>query len=77
MEMNNIEEILKTIGAEDIPADVQRIAEQTSIDFDKTLTKSMAVFKMVISASVCRNILAAVTIAIFNSHTITTNAANG
>ncbi len=40
MEMNNIEEILKTIGAEDIPADVQRIAEQTSIDFDKTLTES-------------------------------------
>jgi len=40
MNTDNIEDILKTIGAEDIPADVQRIAEQTSIDFDKTLTQS-------------------------------------
>jgi hypothetical protein len=40
MNTDNIEDILKTIGAEDIPADVRRIAEQTSIDFDKTLTES-------------------------------------
>ena len=40
MEMNNIEEILKSIGTEEIPADVQQIAEQTSMDFTKTLTKS-------------------------------------
>ena len=40
MNTDKIEDILKTIGAEDIPADVQRIAEQTSIDFDKTLTQS-------------------------------------
>ncbi len=40
MKTDNIEEILKTIGAEDIPADVQRIAEQTSRDFSKTLTES-------------------------------------
>lgn len=40
MKTDKIEDILKTIGAEDIPADVQRIAEQTSIDFDKTLTES-------------------------------------
>jgi hypothetical protein len=40
MKTDKIEDILKTIGAEDIPADVQRIAEQTSIDFDKTLTQS-------------------------------------
>ena len=31
MEKNNIEDILKSIGAEDIPADVRQIAEQTSI----------------------------------------------
>ncbi|MHC4727938.1 MAG: LamG domain-containing protein [Planctomycetota bacterium] len=40
MEMNNIEEILKNIGAEEIPADVRQIAEQTSIDFTKTLPQS-------------------------------------
>ena len=40
MNAHYIEEILKTIGAEDIPADVRNIAEQTSIDFSKTLTKS-------------------------------------
>jgi len=40
MNTDKIEDILKTIGTEDIPADVQRIAEQTSTDFDKTLTKS-------------------------------------
>ncbi|MDT8300897.1 MAG: LamG domain-containing protein [Sedimentisphaerales bacterium] len=37
MEKNNIEDILKSIGAEDIPADVRQIAEQTSMDFTKTL----------------------------------------
>jgi len=40
MNTDKIEDILKTIGAEDIPADVQRIAEQTSRDFSKTLTES-------------------------------------
>ena len=40
MEMNNIEDILKNIGAEDIPADVQQIAEQASMDFTKTLPQA-------------------------------------
>jgi hypothetical protein len=40
MKTNNIEEILKSIGSEDIPADVRQIAEQTSMDFTKTLTQS-------------------------------------
>ncbi len=40
MKTDKIEDILKTIGAEDVPADVQKIAEQTSIEFDKTLTQS-------------------------------------
>lgn len=40
MEMNNIEEILKNIGSEDIPADVRQIAEQASMDFTKTLPQS-------------------------------------
>jgi hypothetical protein len=40
MNTDKIEDILKTIGAEDIPADVQQIAEQTSKDFAETLTQS-------------------------------------
>ncbi len=40
MKMNNVEEILKSIGAEEIPADVRQIAEQTSMDFTKTLIQS-------------------------------------
>lgn len=37
---NNIEEILKNIGAEELPADIKQIAEQTSKDFEKNLTQS-------------------------------------
>jgi hypothetical protein len=33
----NIEEILKKIGGEDVPADVQAIAEVTSREFSETL----------------------------------------
>ena len=40
MEKNNIEDILKSIGAEDVPADVRQIAEQTSMDFTKTLEQT-------------------------------------
>ncbi len=40
MEKNNIEDILKSIGAEDIPADVRQIAEKTSMDFTKNLEQS-------------------------------------
>ena len=40
MEKNNIEDILKSIGTEDIPADVRQIAEQTSMDFTETLSQS-------------------------------------
>jgi len=36
----NIEEILKEIGGEDVPAEVQKIAEETSRSFSKTLTPS-------------------------------------
>lgn len=40
--MNNekIEKILKTLGAEELPADVMKIAEHKSRDFEKTLTQS-------------------------------------
>ena len=40
--MNNdkIEEILKNLGAEELPADVLEIAEHKSRDFEKTLTQS-------------------------------------
>jgi len=40
MKTNYIEDILKSIGAEEVPPDVQKIAEQTSMDFSKTLTES-------------------------------------
>jgi len=40
MKNENIEEILKKLGTEKLPADVLEIAEQTSRDFEKTLTQS-------------------------------------
>ena len=40
MDRENIEEILKSIGGEDLPADVRKIAEETSSDFGKTLTQT-------------------------------------
>jgi len=40
MERENIEEILKNIGSEDVPAEVHKIAEETSESFSKTLTQS-------------------------------------
>jgi len=40
MNEERIEEILKNIGTEDVPADMHKIAEQTSKDFSKTLMKS-------------------------------------
>ena len=40
MKNENIEEILKNIGSEELPADVRQIAEQTSRDFSETLTQS-------------------------------------
>jgi len=39
MDRENIEEILKQLGSESVPADVQKIAEETGIDFSETLTK--------------------------------------
>ena len=40
MNDKKIEEILKSIGSEKLPDDVRQIAEQTSKDFEKTLTRS-------------------------------------
>ena len=40
MNRENIEEILKRLGSEDIPEDVRKIAEETSRDFSKTLTQT-------------------------------------
>ena len=37
MDRENIEEILNKLGAEDVPAEVQQIAEETSKNFSKTL----------------------------------------
>lgn len=39
MNRENIEEILKNIGDEDVPADVRKIAEDVSTDFSKTLAQ--------------------------------------
>ncbi|MHC4418292.1 MAG: hypothetical protein ACYSU6_06855 [Planctomycetota bacterium] len=38
MNRENVEEVLKKLGAEDVPVDVHRIAEEASEDFNKTLT---------------------------------------
>jgi outer membrane lipoprotein-sorting protein len=38
--MNNVEDILRKMGGEDVPADVRKIAEETSRDFDKTLMQT-------------------------------------
>jgi len=40
MNQENIKEILKRIGRQDMPADVQKIAEETSKQFSKTLVPS-------------------------------------
>ena len=40
MNRENIEEILKEMGSEDVPADVHKIAEETSRDFSKTLMQT-------------------------------------
>ncbi len=40
MNAHYIEEILKSIGVEEVPDDIQEIAEQASKDFTETLTKS-------------------------------------
>ncbi len=40
MNEERIEEILKNIGSEDVPADVQKIADQTARDFTKTLMQT-------------------------------------
>ena len=40
MSKNEIEDILKNLGCEEVPADVQRIAEETSNNFNKTLMPS-------------------------------------
>lgn len=40
MNKENIEEILKRLGAEEIPADVHKITEETARDFSKTLTQT-------------------------------------
>jgi outer membrane lipoprotein-sorting protein len=40
MNRENIEEILKKLGSEDVPADVHKIAEETARDFSKTLEQT-------------------------------------
>lgn len=40
MNRENIEEVLKKLGAEEVPADVHRIAEEESESFSRTLTPS-------------------------------------
>jgi outer membrane lipoprotein-sorting protein len=39
MNRENIEEILKQLGSEDVPSDVQKIAEETARDFSETQTR--------------------------------------
>jgi len=55
--MNNekIEEILKNIGAEKLPADVLEIAEHKSRDFEKTLTQSKQPKLIILRDYIMRN----------------------
>ncbi|MBN1391695.1 MAG: hypothetical protein JW947_02705, partial [Sedimentisphaerales bacterium] len=39
MDRNNIEEILKQIGSENVPADVQKIAEEAARSFSEKQTR--------------------------------------
>jgi hypothetical protein len=39
MNRENIEEILKSIGSEDVPAEVRKIAQETSRDFSEPLMR--------------------------------------
>jgi hypothetical protein len=55
MKTNNIEEILKNIGSEEIPTDVQQIAEQTSKDFTENLTQFKPSGRHVILEFLIRN----------------------
>lgn len=44
MNGKNIEEILKKLSAEDVPPDMHRVAEETSRNFSKTLTRPRQYF---------------------------------
>jgi hypothetical protein len=72
MNSERIEEILKNIGAEDTPADVHKIAQGLSRDFNKTLTKPVQTKRYVLGNSLTKIRLTelAVAAAIFISFSI-------
>ena len=66
MNDKNIEEILKEVAAEDIPADVHKIAQQVSADFSRTLLqtkKQHILWEHIIRSSITKLAAAAVIIA--------------
>lgn len=67
MNEERIEEILKNIGSEDVPADVQKIADQTARDFTKTLmqtrhSKHYVLWEFIMKSKITRFAAAAVII---------------
>jgi len=55
MNKDNIEEILKNIGSEDIPDDVKKIAQETSNNFSRSLTEPQQPRKHILLEYVMRN----------------------
>ncbi len=68
MNEERIKEILKNIGSEDVPADVQKIADQTARDFTKTLmqtrqSKHHVLWEYIMKSKITRFAAAAVILA--------------
>jgi hypothetical protein len=55
MNRDNIEEILKSIGAEDVPADVHKIAQETSNNFSRSLETSTQPKQPIVWEYIMRN----------------------
>jgi len=55
MNRDNIEEVLKNIGSEDIPDEVKRIAQETSNNFSRSLTQSQQPRKHILLEYIMRN----------------------
>ncbi len=58
MNRDNIEEILKTIGAEDVPADVHKIAQETSNSFSRSLERATSPKQHIVWEYIMKNRIA-------------------
>jgi hypothetical protein len=55
MNKDNIEEILKNIGTEEIPADVHKIAQETSNNFSSSLTRTKQPKRLILLEQIMRS----------------------